>query len=262
VNKDDYKTLVKSTQISDNVSNVISSLDFVPGTNNKYLVAGADNSIKVYDFEAEQIVHTFPTDYTSYCDCVKFVTLLDQEQVENSFALISRGVETVNEDTNRTLRYYIFNIIEPQANSKCQLHRLKMIKTPGRGKKKNTEVISFELETVHTYLHPEFTSNSWLIKINTNGRYLFSPTSNGKIFIWNMATTKLAAILHDHGDEEVRDLLLHPTKPFLFTCGDDASVKVYKSEPKAAKKVVPNGEEKKDEEMGEKENDTMEETDD
>jgi WD40 repeat protein len=103
------------------------------------------------------------------------------------------------------------------------LHKLTLSrkKTTSRGKKKEPkEEVSFKLETVHTYNHPEYVSNSWLIKIRSNGRYLFAPTSNGKVFVWNLKTTKLAAILHDHADEEVRDLLLHDTKPYLFSCGD------------------------------------------
>jgi WD40 repeat protein len=94
-------------------------------------------------------------------------------------------------------------------------------KVTSRGKKKEQkEEISFKLETVHTYNHPEYVSNSWLAKTRSNGRYLFAPASNGKVFVWNLKSTKLAAILHDHADEEVRDLLLHDTKPYLFSCGD------------------------------------------
>jgi WD40 repeat protein len=110
----DYKTpILPYSQIMDNVSNVISSLDFVPNTNNKYLIAGADNFIKLYDFENNTLLNSFPTDYGSYCDCLGFVTLLDAEQdpedPENeTFTLISRGVEKLNEETNRKCAFGTF----------------------------------------------------------------------------------------------------------------------------------------------------------
>jgi WD40 repeat protein len=226
---DDYKTqLGEHCMIMDGITNVVNSIDFVPETNNKYLVAGADDSIKIYDFEAHQLLQTFTSGYGSYCDCVKFVQLLDVEEQQNgeeevSYTLITRGIEQTNEETNI-----------PLANNKCHVRKLTFSKkSASKGKKKDN---LFNLETVSTFMHPEYTSNSWLIKINSNGRYLFAPTSNGKVFIWNIKTTKLAAILHDHAEDEVRDVILHKTRPLLLTCGDDATVKVYKSEPKVAMK--------------------------
>jgi WD40 repeat protein len=77
-----------------------------------------------------------------------------------------------------------------------------------------------------------YISNSWLVKIISNGRYLFSPDVKGRVFIWNLKTAKLVAILQDHSKimhysthnisdtEEVRDLLLHPKLPLFLSCGD------------------------------------------
>lgn len=90
-----------------------------------------------------------------------------------------------------------------------------------------------------------YKSNIWPVKMATNGRYILAPTSDGKIFIWNLLTGGLSGILSDHGmnfkyvvlkhktndlldyGNAVRDVLFHPYKPLLFTCADDASINIY-----------------------------------
>ncbi len=41
-------------------------------------------------------------------------------------------------------------------------------------------------------------SNSWLVKITSNGRYLLAPTIYGQIFVFNMLTEQVTAILKEH----------------------------------------------------------------
>lgn len=87
-----------------------------------------------------------------------------------------------------------------QPNS-CHLRRLTL-----------SEENEFELEVVTTMAHPRYVStlsimmkiiisyhsNMWMTKFGTNGRYIASPTTDGKIFIWNVRSKELVSVLHDH----------------------------------------------------------------
>ncbi|KAJ1676424.1 hypothetical protein EV182_008216, partial [Spiromyces aspiralis] len=72
-----------------------------------------------------------------------------------------------------------------------------------------------------------YLSNSWLIRITSNGRYLLAPTLNGQVFVFHLATGQVTAVLRDHESLEVRDVKFHPFRKLLFTCSDDGMVKVY-----------------------------------
>jgi len=84
-----------------------------------------------------------------------------------------------------------------------------------------------DLELVHTYQDKDYFSNSWPTKLAANGHYVFAPTSFGEVFIWNMSNAQLIATLVDHKDLEVRDVLLHPQRHLLISCGHDSQIRVY-----------------------------------
>lgn len=82
-------------------------------------------------------------------------------------------------------------------------------------------------------------ANSWLVKIASNGRYIFAPTMEGQIFVFNILTGQVTAMMKDHQgkewqgngrsgwmtdslwiDLEVRDIIVHPYLPLLFSSGD------------------------------------------
>ena len=94
-------------------------------------------------------------------------------------------------------------------------------------------------------------SNSWLVKLACNGRVLAAPTVNGRVVLFSLETGKPIGSLRDHeglpiahararafaadpdrgaakrtipaaADREVRDVLFHPTKQVVLTCGDGA----------------------------------------
>lgn len=71
--KEDFVTLEASSILEDKISNAVFSIAFVPNCGNKYLLAGCDHFIRLYDFETEELLQTFPTSYGSYCDCIKFI---------------------------------------------------------------------------------------------------------------------------------------------------------------------------------------------
>ncbi|KAJ2805853.1 hypothetical protein H4R20_001930, partial [Coemansia guatemalensis] len=200
--------------------------------------------------------------YSSYCDCGKFIEPVEVPQYQkirpsmddandvgtssggagNSAGIssstdsqsshaaepagphayfITRGVELLDAENNT---------VSSRPNT-CTLHRLVYPTEPdGR----------FELQEIRRYHHDEYLSNSWLIRITSNGRYILAPTLNGQVFIFSIATGEVTGILRDHDTIEVRDCKFHPTKNLLFTCGDDGSVKVYRSvvRPKPATPAV------------------------
>lgn len=61
------------------------------------------------------------------------------------------------------------------------------------------------------------------MRLATNGRYVASPTTNGKVFLWNLRSKELAAVIRN-GGAEIRDILFHPQSPLLLTCGDGVMV--------------------------------------
>jgi len=63
-------------------------------------------------------------------------------------------------------------------------------------------------------------ANSWLVKITSNGRYLLAPTIYGQIFVFNIKSGQVTAIIKEHQDMEVRDVIFHPYRPLIFSCGD------------------------------------------
>jgi WD40 repeat protein len=46
-----------------------------------------------------------------------------------------------------------------------------------------------------------FVANSWLMKITSNGTYLFASTLNGKVFLFDLLSGNVVKILNDHDGE-------------------------------------------------------------
>ncbi|KAJ1845957.1 hypothetical protein LPJ57_009127, partial [Coemansia sp. RSA 486] len=208
------------------------------------------------------IVQRFDPIYSSYCDCGKFVEPVqepiyqshrpanaeDDEMVaESSTAaatsnaapecsgpyayFVTRGVELLDAENNT---------VSSRPNT-CTLHRL-VYPTEPDGK--------FELQEIRRYYHDEYLSNSWLIRITSNGRYILAPTLNGQVFVFDIATGQATGVLRDHDTIEVRDCKFHPTKNLLFTCSDDGTVKAYRSTKRAKPLTMPTDALAEDVEMG------------
>ncbi|CAG8547573.1 1755_t:CDS:10 [Paraglomus brasilianum] len=236
--QDDWTTLIESKPMEDGITCMAFTVSFVPNTGNKYFLAATDEHIRLYDFEEAQLLQTFSDMYSQYCDCGKFIhpvvpleekpeEFVDTEGAnghtskrtrQRKFAyFISRGVEILDSDDGT---------VALRPNS-CILHKLIYPLKKGD---------PFTLKEVRRYQHKEYQSNSWLIKITSNGRYILAPTNTGKVLVFDLQTGALTGILHDHeeinpqfidSELEVRDVICHPWKPLLLTCADDGCVKVY-----------------------------------
>ncbi|CAO3599999.1 unnamed protein product [Absidia cylindrospora] len=218
---DDWTTLIESQQMDDELTCMAFTISFLPNCGNKYFLASCDEHIRLYDFENAKLLQSFENLYTSYCDCGKVIEFLDESlywenlkdrkkakaaQQEQSAWFITRGAELCDD-----------NGVSSTPNI-CILHRLVYPKKEG-GK--------FVLEEIKQYKHEAYCSNSWLVKVATNGRYLLAPTIYGQVFVFNLLSGQLTAILKNHEDVEVRDVMFHPFAPLIFTSGDDGRVYVY-----------------------------------
>ncbi|ORX62961.1 WD40 repeat-like protein [Hesseltinella vesiculosa] len=235
--EDDWTTLIDFKQMGDGITCMAFTVSFVPNTGNKYFMGACDAHARLYDFEEAQLMQTFENLYSSYCDCGRFVDWVDAdvylEQVRQTKQLgkakqeddseslvdieeededdapfawfITRGAEMCDDDGLST---------EPNT---CTLHKLIYPKVTGK---------EFKLQEVKRYEHKDYHSNSWFVKVCTNGRYIFAPTVNGQVFVFNLLTGQTTAILKYHGDIEIRDVIIHPYLPLLISCGDDGLVNV------------------------------------
>ncbi|TPX55650.1 hypothetical protein PhCBS80983_g05130 [Powellomyces hirtus] len=222
---ENWSTLMGSIRMEDGDTCMAFNVSFLPNCGNKYLVAACDGGINIFDFESAQKIQNFPNIYSCYCDCVKVVRCLDYpapprtwDDVLNSdghkemFAyLTSRGVEEVQMVDGEDIA------INTVPNT-VTLH--KIIYPSRKGD-------PFKLEEVKRFAHDEYCSNSWLTKISSNGRYVFAPTYDGGVVIFNMETTAVAGVLRDHEGVEVRDVVVGWRSKWLATCGDDGTVKIY-----------------------------------
>ncbi|KAJ3313086.1 hypothetical protein HDV04_002403 [Boothiomyces sp. JEL0838] len=168
-------------QITDGYTCMAFTTSFLPNTGNKYFIASCDDSIRLYDFEESRLLQTFPNIFSCYCDFSTFLNCLDYEACPTwdqfsednpmfSF-LICRGVEVLDG--------------EDETISNMLIYPTK------KGDK-------FQLEQVRKFQHSEYRSNSWLVKLATNGRYVAAPTYDGNIFLFHLLTGQVVGILRDH----------------------------------------------------------------
>ncbi|CAO3607731.1 unnamed protein product [Cunninghamella echinulata] len=220
---DDWTTLIESHRMVDELTCMAFTISFLPNTGNKYFMAACDEHLRLYDFETNQLLQTFENLYTSYCDCGKFIKWLDEPQYWES---VKKEEEDNNKNNGQQYAWFITRGAElcdvsegvsSKPNS-CILHKLNYPTVDNE---------EFTLEEIKRYQHEEYHSNSWFVKVTSNGRYLLAPTIYGQIFVFNILTGQTTAILKEHQDIEVRDVIFHPYRPLIFSSGDDGIVKVY-----------------------------------
>lgn len=209
----DWSAKISSgTKLKDEKSCMAFSVAFIPQTGNRYLLAACDDSLLLFDFETGHLLQTFKELNSSYCDYVTEVPYecLAGEDSSNQAYFLTRGCEILDAENNSVA----------SKPNKCVLHKLIF------PSKANEE---FQLETVHEFSHEDYHSNSWLIRAGCNSNYIGAPTVNGKVFIWSLLGGDPLAILSEHRDHEVRQVLFHPFQKRLYTCGDDSSIKLYEA---------------------------------
>ncbi|KAJ2018008.1 hypothetical protein IW146_004321 [Coemansia sp. RSA 922] len=237
----DWVVLLDSKEVTDGVTCMAFTVSFLPNTGNRYFMAATDDHVTLMDLEMCLIVQRFDPIYSSYCDCGKFIELVEEPLYQARKPVIAEDEEGTGEASSSRaaitslpeptgpFAYFVTrgvelldaedNTVSSRPNT-CTLHRL-VYPTESDG--------SFELQEIRRYYHDDYLSNSWLIRLASNGRYILAPTLNGQVFAFSIATGQVTSVLRDHDTIEVRDCKFHPTKNLLFTCSDDGTVKAYRS---------------------------------
>jgi len=223
--KNGWTELDHYTKMNDGITCMAFTVSFLPHTGNKYFIAATDGDISLYDFENANLLQRFESPYSHYCDCVKIVDCLEFPRPDNIWGVtdemptkdspmfcyfVTRGVEVLDAEDDTV----------PSKPNRCHLEKLVY---------PVNESDHFKIEDINYYEDNSYHSNSWLIKLTSNGRYIVAPTYDGKLCIFNLLSGKLVGTLSYHDTVEVRDVVFHPYKPLLFSCSDDGTVKVYKS---------------------------------
>ncbi|KAJ3289071.1 hypothetical protein HK104_007766 [Borealophlyctis nickersoniae] len=235
-----WSRLREQKRMEDGMTCMAFTVSFLPNTGNKYFAAACDENIRIFDFESAQLIQTFEGIFTSYCDCVKVVHCIDYDAPPMSWCEVLDAME--DEDDEKEMFTYLMsrgveeldaenNTINSKPNS-VTLHKLVYPKKKGS---------LFTLDLVKRYTHEEYRSNSWLVKVTSNGRYIAAPTYDGSVVIFNMKSGNVTSILRDHQEIEVRDVIFHPSRKLLFTCADDGTVKVYKQSKKEVRETLEGG---------------------
>lgn len=63
-------------------------------------------------------------------------------------------------------------------------------------------------------MHRSYHANSWLVKITTNGRYLLAPTIYGQLFVFNMLTGQVTAVIKEH-EGKYQKIKFQQDHPFI-----------------------------------------------
>eukprot|EP00127_Corallochytrium_limacisporum_P001264 Clim_evm34s47 gene=Clim_evmTU34s47 len=191
-------------RFNDEASSMVFHLDPLPDCPEDCVIACSDDGLQVMDINTRDVLAKFPGLYSSYCDHAKVLFKAGDE----GWLVVTRGCEVLNDQETG-----------PTQPNKVILHSLS-----------RTEDGKWELAEIHKFQHGSFDSNSWLMKLRANGNYLFAPTMNGHVYVFNIPTAELVGVLRGHEDREVRNILLHPTKPIVVTSADDGKVCVYRQD--------------------------------
>ncbi|KAJ3397589.1 hypothetical protein HDU92_006384 [Lobulomyces angularis] len=131
---DDWSKLESFQKMKDEVTCMAFSISFLPNSGNKFFIAACDDSLRLYDFETCELIHSFEQIFSYYCDFVKFINpveIIESELVddEEEFSyILTRGVETLDMEDNTINslpnKIYLHKLIYP----KEKLEEFKLIK--------------------------------------------------------------------------------------------------------------------------------------
>ncbi|KAJ2379948.1 hypothetical protein GGI05_006470, partial [Coemansia sp. RSA 2603] len=74
--------LLGTDEVEDGVTCMAFTVSFVPNTGNRFFVASTDDHVTLMDLERCKIVQRFDPIYSSYCDCGKFIELVEEPEFQ------------------------------------------------------------------------------------------------------------------------------------------------------------------------------------
>jgi WD40 repeat protein len=215
----DWREMRRCNRLTDGESCMVFSIEPLPGSGNRILLAACDDKLRVFDLQSQKLLQSFSSGYTAYCDHALFIDPRALDPIlfprkESDWFVVARGVELLDSET-----------LTPMAVNSVKIFKLSLEK----GK--------FSLQEILSLKDPSYNANSWLMKLAVSGSSLFVPTVTGELFCIDLNLALLpecklsdcmTAHIRHHDPLEVRQALLHPDLPLLLTCADDGMVKIYR----------------------------------
>lgn len=204
--------LEEKNTLQDSQSNIVFNIEFIPDTFNRFFITASDNAIRLYDLHRMQLLKTFETAYTSYCDFIRFLPQSTNDILRN---LLSKN-------KNCKSYYFISHGVESSRNGKLDANNKAIL----------YEVIldfknhSLQIEEIRRFEDESYSSNAWLIQPGIIDNYVFIPGSNGKIYIFNVITGQLEISSKIHYGQ-IRQILPDKYRNRYYTCGDDGEINVF-----------------------------------
>lgn len=206
----EWNTCLGQEQMLDDETCMVFHISVLPNCGSKYFMAACDSNVKIFDFETRKEVAVFRDLFGCYCDYALPIINPDMPMGNDQQVLfLTRGVENVDEEGLS---------VSP---NKVQLYQLQYPKN-------NTN--DWSTKQVREFKHEDYYANSFMCRLATNGYYVVAPTVQSTVYVWNIKTGALVAVIKaavDDVEKEVRDIKFHPSLPRLYVTGDDGIVKVY-----------------------------------
>jgi WD40 repeat protein len=185
----------------------------LPATAARYALVSVDTGLCVLDLKAGRVIAKFPALFTAICD--SFLVLDDVDEAGTRyFSLAVHGVEALSGDGRNAEQ------IRPD---RCLLCRLYVPMKDGDQWRLITEQ-----ELSHS---TKYVSNVWPSRISAAaGQWVAAGTEHGTVCVWDLTNRgqHLLTLVGSHDNQScVRDLIVHPTRPWLYSAADDGTIQVW-----------------------------------
>jgi hypothetical protein len=216
-------------RFSDNTTWIAFDIAFLPCTGNRYFLLAGDDGVKLLDFQSETVIASWPRLYSASCDSLRIFHA--QSPLDSGWYFVSHGTESTDESATEDGG-------ESISSSPAELHlRLLLPPTVNSGTP-FTVNHGWALRSVSTFSHELQQANAWPLRFAATSSLVFVPTVVGKVFVWDIKSNSLVAVLADHmqarggpfrggGGGTIRQILAHPHKPCLITAAEDGDVCFY-----------------------------------
>lgn len=215
------------TRFADNTTWLAFDIAVLPNCSNRFFLLAADDGLKLFDFESEIVVASWPRLYSATCDALRIFAA--PAPLDAGWLFVSHGTEA---GESPTVPIHVRLLLPPTSN----------VGTPPNVNN------GWGLRLLGTLEHPLQLSNAWPLHVDATATNVFVPTTSGKVLVWDIRSRQLCGILADHmqakgaafrggGGGTVRSVVLARTVSALLTCSEDGDVCVYSGRPALTKQT-------------------------